>query len=339
MYPEFIATEIAIRLPMSAQVEKPQNIPDAYRREIIKGARINYVEGDFGCHFSQTFIQRDWTFGIFRFDIKRLQKFHTFNNLAFTGLHFSLKGEVNNLIDRKSKLVFSPGKYGFYYMPAGSMGAFTLNTGSYKGYYLSFSSTYLSYFCHQHPDLQLAYTWLQANNPSSEMLAEFEMPEEMIRILESAFSSSKIGSYNNVYFQHKITDLLLRFLKQLQESVSMQTKMGKFSPTGNILNAAEYLELNFNNPKSMPELARDAGMTLRAFERRFKDVKSVSPKEYIQICRVNEAIGLLQHTRYSMDTIAAHVGFSDRSHMNRIFKRLGKRMPSLYRESGNSDQE
>src|SRR6266849_5994232 len=79
------------------------------------------------------------------------------------------------------------------------------------------------------------------------------------------------------------------------------------------------------------ELAKRVNLSVWHFTRLFKAETSVSPTHYMRCIKVKEAQGLLSETFLSVKEIAAHVGFGDRSHFSRDFKRLCGQSPSSYR--------
>ncbi|MES2112628.1 MAG: chromate resistance protein ChrB domain-containing protein [Bacteroidota bacterium] len=55
--------------------------------------------------------------------------------------------------------------------------------------------------------------------------------------------------------------------------------------------------------------------------------------DYMRKIRIEKAIGLIEHTNYSLTEIAYLTGFSDQSHFNRIFKKQVGQSPSVFKKS------
>jgi AraC family transcriptional regulator len=84
---------------------------------------------------------------------------------------------------------------------------------------------------------------------------------------------------------------------------------------------------------SLDDLAGAAGLSRYHFARRFRQTTGTSPHEFVLQQRVARARIMLQRTRSPLREIAALSGFSDQSHMTRVFrKRLGV-TPGQYRDS------
>jgi len=82
---------------------------------------------------------------------------------------------------------------------------------------------------------------------------------------------------------------------------------------------------------SNAELAAVAGMSVNSFIREFRRTYGTTPNHYLQIIRVNSAATRLQQTDDSLDEIAELVGFCDRYHLSRSFKKVRNISPAAFR--------
>lgn len=99
-----------------------------------------------------------------------------------------------------------------------------------------------------------------------------------------------------------------------------------------ILNVQKYLEENFGRPVSNTSMAAKFGMSLRAFERRFKKATGDTPLVYLKRVRVEVAKKLLESTELSFAEITFQVGYEDVSSFRRVFiKNVGLR-PKEYQQ-------
>lgn len=79
------------------------------------------------------------------------------------------------------------------------------------------------------------------------------------------------------------------------------------------------------------ELAKAAGLSVRAFERKFKQRFQTTPQAYIRKLRVRMACRLLVYSDLSLAQVAIDAGFADQSHFNHEFRRQLNRTPGDYR--------
>ena len=84
-------------------------------------------------------------------------------------------------------------------------------------------------------------------------------------------------------------------------------------------------------PLTNQVLARIAGLSVRAFERRFQRNFRVSPQPYVKRVRLRTACHALVYTHQPLAQIAASHGFSDQSHFSREFHRQLGETPRDYR--------
>jgi transcriptional regulator GlxA family with amidase domain len=100
-----------------------------------------------------------------------------------------------------------------------------------------------------------------------------------------------------------------------------------------VLQAKIWLQDNFTRKVNVPALANQFGMSVRTFNRRFKNALGKSPVALVQELRLHHARDLLQQTNLSIQEICSHSGFQDVSYFNRLFSREFQTTPGKYRET------
>jgi AraC family transcriptional regulator len=80
-----------------------------------------------------------------------------------------------------------------------------------------------------------------------------------------------------------------------------------------------HLDVHLCRPIRMPELASLAGLSPGQFARRFKSSFGLTPREYLTRTRLDRAKAMMRQTQASLCEIALSSGFSDQSHMSRVF--------------------
>lgn len=74
-----------------------------------------------------------------------------------------------------------------------------------------------------------------------------------------------------------------------------------------------------------------SGLAERSFQRRFKLATGMTPLEYTQTLRVEEAKHLLETTESPIEEVAEEVGYDDAAFFSRLFKRSVNLSPAQYR--------
>ena len=83
----------------------------------------------------------------------------------------------------------------------------------------------------------------------------------------------------------------------------------------------EHLRTNFNDPLSLDDVARYAGMSRFAFVRKFKRLCGRTPMEELRQIRLHEARNLILSCDLPMKMIAAKVGIGDEYQLSKLFRR------------------
>jgi transcriptional regulator GlxA family with amidase domain len=99
----------------------------------------------------------------------------------------------------------------------------------------------------------------------------------------------------------------------------------------NILHIQQWLEEHFANKFRFEDVAREHGMSIRNFMRRFQAATGDQPLHYLQRLRIETAKGLLSATLRSIKTISYEVGYDDASFFARLFRQHTTLSPNQYR--------
>ncbi len=95
----------------------------------------------------------------------------------------------------------------------------------------------------------------------------------------------------------------------------------------------EYIREHFHEGIRISDLASRAGLSVSAFERRFRKHLQMPPTEYIRRVRIHEACRSLIHSGVPISVISQECGFSDQSHFTRDFVRVMQTTPAVYRRN------
>ncbi|WP_165669951.1 GlxA family transcriptional regulator [Metapseudomonas otitidis] len=98
-----------------------------------------------------------------------------------------------------------------------------------------------------------------------------------------------------------------------------------------ILQIQHWLEEHYADKFRFEDVARDHGMSIRNFMRRFQAATGDKPLHYLQRLRIETAKGLLSATRKSIKTISYEVGYDDASFFARLFRQHTTLSPNQYR--------
>lgn len=95
--------------------------------------------------------------------------------------------------------------------------------------------------------------------------------------------------------------------------------------------AVQYLRSNFRAPICMADMAARCNMSVRQFNRRFKDAFNTTPSVFLIKTRIHAACELLRSSDAEIWEIAEQLGFCDQSSLNRHFRSYMGTTPLRYR--------
>jgi len=95
----------------------------------------------------------------------------------------------------------------------------------------------------------------------------------------------------------------------------------------------EHVELHFSESMDLAELAGIAGLSVYHFARAFKQSTGVTPHHYLVRRRIERAREMLARSELPLSEIALAAGFSDQSHLARVFRQMLGITPGRFRWS------
>jgi transcriptional regulator GlxA family with amidase domain len=98
-----------------------------------------------------------------------------------------------------------------------------------------------------------------------------------------------------------------------------------------IAKCQEWLAMNYNARSPVGAMAKLSGLPDRSFVRRFRKATGMSPLDYAQALRLEEAKQMLEATDLSVEAIANEAGYEDTSFFGRLFRRKMGLTPAQYR--------
>lgn len=88
---------------------------------------------------------------------------------------------------------------------------------------------------------------------------------------------------------------------------------------------------NYHDPQPVAGMVARSGLTERSFLRRFRAATGLSPRDYVQNLRVEEAKHLLERTDLTVEEIGEEVGYAEPAGFRSIFRRRVGLSPRDYR--------
>ncbi len=120
-------------------------------------------------------------------------------------------------------------------------------------------------------------------------------------------------------------------LKRSYESMLLANEEKNTHHDEQIIKIQEWLQKHYHKDISLKELAQRFDLSVRSFNRRFRNAADKTPLQYLQEIRLEQAKSLLKHSNLSIAEIAYGVGYQDTSSFASLFKRTNGVTPKEYR--------
>ena len=115
------------------------------------------------------------------------------------------------------------------------------------------------------------------------------------------------------------------------QTVYASSRQHKFHQDKDILAVQNYLETHYADRLTLKQVAQKHNMTERTLIRRFKQACALTPLQYLQGLRLEQARKILETSMASLESIVNSVGYEDLSSFTRLFKKNTGLSPSQYR--------
>jgi two-component system response regulator YesN len=223
---------------------------------------------------------------------------------------------------------------------------------SAKGYFKSLVASLKNCLIHLMPDYDKAKEFF-SHNPVDLVLLDHPEPQSCIEILRS-FKSIKPSIPVLIMAAHGSEDFAVKvFRNGARDYIQKPLRMGELTDriktvlrikeasqknnsktriTG-LHRGVKYIQESYNTPMKLPQVAREAGMSVSSFERNFKKQMGMTFTDYVNRLRITQAARMLMKDDLSMSDIAFACGYTNQFHFTRVFKKIMKSSPSLYRKS------
>lgn len=154
-------------------------------------------------------------------------------------------------------------------------------------------------------------------------------------ILKNLYQLKELQNEVDTEFQTRniLSEIWRLLIKELQENPDSPRMVGT-EQTNRLRSMISYINQNYPEKMTLPQIAKTAGVSEREATRCFKKCIGQSPMEYLIKYRLNQAKKLLLETDMSITSICQQCGFSDSAYFGKVFRRSYGMTPSEYRSGG-----
>lgn len=120
-------------------------------------------------------------------------------------------------------------------------------------------------------------------------------------------------------------------LKRSYESMLLADEEKNTHHDEQIIKIQEWLQKHYRQVICLKDLAQQFDLSVRSFNRRFRNAADKTPLQYLQEIRLEQAKSLLKQSNLTIAEIAYEIGYQDTSSFASLFKRTNSVTPKEYR--------
>ena len=156
---------------------------------------------------------------------------------------------------------------------------------------------------------------------------------QKMRLVADIFTGSYTGALRKLYLETRVLELMgMQLSEYLSPALPAPLPTLKASDVDRIREAREILIQDMENPPSLAQLARMAGINEKKLKSGFKQVFGSPVFEYFRNYRLEIARELLASGIMSVTEVGMHIGYQNLSHFSEEFHKKYGMPPKKYQE-------
>ncbi|WP_226669110.1 AraC family transcriptional regulator [Metabacillus litoralis] len=219
----------------------------------------------------------------------------------------SIDGKIHSLKPGHAFIVSSPSNY-HYYLPKGS--------SKWEFIYLTLYGE------------EAKRCWEYVRTSESQVV-RFHPESAPVKLVKKMYDDAKERKITNAY---QGSSIAYHFITELYLYLSTNDKLMNDWSEG-IISAVLFARNYYQEEIGAEEMAEASKLSKYHFSRLFKQETGVTPIQYLTNIRLQKAIELLEHTKYSVDEVAQLVGYKNANYLNKITRKLTGKSPGQLRQS------
>lgn len=266
------------------------------------------------------------------------QRLHIESNdyLQKIGMHFMLKGEVTtNMNGVVRDIKTSSHQHSIYYNPETEESIKIDQQPEMEMFGLSFmSDKFIQIAANNGPVLDKMAEQVESRKPVFHPKG-FHITPRMIQVIDEVRHCHFTGGLKKLFLQSKAIELLALQCEQIEIETRNNHEVIKISRTDEerIYHARDLLLAHAQEPLSLTELARKAGINEFKLKSGFRKVFDNTVFGYLSDYRLDQAKQLMREGEYSFTDIADELGYSSLQHFSNAFRKKFGVSPSEVKKS------
>lgn len=158
---------------------------------------------------------------------------------------------------------------------------------------------------------------------------EVSKADEAESLFKKLSEGEKIGkSTKKMYMQGCLLELISILTSEKNKSYDGKYKIYASS----VAKACDFMKKNYSLAIKLSDVAKSVHLSPTFFHKVFKDIKNITPHDYLTSLRIKKAKEMLSESDFSLSEIAYLCGFESQSYFNYVFKAKTLQTPKSYRD-------
>ncbi len=308
-----------------------RSVPAALKKQVAKWATVQFRQYHFGYILSQELITKMFSIYIYRFFINDNTVLYPFSSIPTIVLQFMLMGSIPCMLKGFGRVLLRESRYNMFYVPPGINEAF-YETGEYESFHIELHSSYLQDMSAMHPRIKELLDRVTKASQSGQPLSPALISKEIRSIIDNIRATNKEGNALNLSLNGDIYKLLSIYEEDLTETDNRNHI---------ILPGTEKLLMDIrqyiiNDPDihecSVENLSKKFHINTNTLKINFKNEFHITLHQFVLDQVMQKARLMVLDTRYPINMIAVHLGYSDKSNFAKAFRQYFDILPSEMRK-------
>lgn len=155
------------------------------------------------------------------------------------------------------------------------------------------------------------------------------------KMKDTIFQCMHVCSEQQANFEIQLSALLYPAILEIAEPYLLKIYQQNLQEHSWFMDAIDsYINNRIYEKITLDDLCASVKMKKCYFCRKFKQILSMSPMQYVLLKKIEHSKSLLLGSDQNIDTIALALGFTDQSHFSKTFKKCVGTTPLKYRKGG-----
>lgn len=172
--------------------------------------------------------------------------------------------------------------------------------------------------------------FLKPENIKQKYYDERDIPSNLLVELNQLFTIQLSTNANRLFYQGKILELLALYFSERKPDTENCPFLNNEDMVRKIKNAKEHLLKNDDNPPTIKELAKLAGLNEYQLKAGFKEIYGNTVFGYLLDHKMDHARVLLDSQKFQVVQVAYQIGYTNPSHFIAAFKKKFGVTPKKY---------